>query len=565
MTARLLVLVLVFSAVSPVRAEAGFFDWCRALFRRPTPTETFSREFAKTTAKRYGEDFSTLDAFLSEPGVKGSRFFGEPVKTYLRADLEALALPKNDLAFLFKPESSLKARLADLLDLYRVLLMDGAREAKIAELAEWAKDEERARIAYERVLAAYYEKDPALVIGFTEACPSFDGAIRMKDHPALLVTESFEKETPSANVTMYFRTRDYTDDAWLALSENERLEKLVEVTTQLETAANLERTALAPVFLDDLYREANSAAKKNPVFEMKKRGYNLTPKSYAKELFEIAHDMKEFHSIHSHVVFYVPPKDAAEFARFRDWFLFMNDYYLLSGMEEGLHRATKERLVSGRPIIASTEGQHAGLGSMKTFADVQTTSTKWYNIGLRGRMYGKSIDSRFIKIGLEGRDFSRKRVIIEDFVERVTRAAANRKWRGLPEKFARPKVKFFGASEAVALFAEHSGLTADQVNRLYAIYPEFTIPLNAFETFPVLKIADDGSIVTEAVSAERAAQMESARETYYAEIRKLAADIAESEAKAGQREDDDAIEMTMKWILTDWAKSAKSSEIFRNY
>jgi hypothetical protein len=251
---------------------------------------------------------------------------------------------------------------------------------------------------------------------------------------------------------------------------------------------------------------------------MKKRGYNLTPYSYADEILTLAKDLKEFHSIHSHVVFYVPPKDAAEFSKFKSWFLFMNDHYLLSGMEEGLHRNTEELLSDGSPIIASVQDQHNGLGKLKNFSEIGTTSTKWYNIGLRGMIYGKSIDPELVKVGLEGRDFSRKENVILNFVERVSHSVSIRKWTKLPPKFQYPKVTILSAKEIAPVFADKTGVGLEALKRLEKIYPEFTIPMNTFENLPILAISDDGVSVAAKLSDLRVAEIRKAREKYVGEI-----------------------------------------------
>lgn len=552
-----LVFLLPVESVHAGKLDA-FSSWCSRLFYRPTAVEKLQSHLTPKILAPYGEHRALLDGFLKQSILSERGRFSEPLQRQLVDDLKTLADRKSRLDFLFSSGTPLPKKLEGLLEAYRLVVTNSLSVGEqIHQLNRWASNEERAAYLYELLLAENYSNRRELIRGFLDSNPYFKESIRMADAPELIVTQSFEKETPSDLISIYFRDPQISEQNWMNLADKERFDRLQKIT-KIGDNPQLARTEFTPSFVDDLSREPNSS-KGNAVFELKKRGFNLNPKTHGEELGRITKDLKETHSIHSHVVFYAPPKDSVQFDQFKTWFGFLNDFYLLKGMEEGLHRSTDELLANGNSIVGSTQTRKESLGKIKKFYDVSTTNLKWMNVGLRGEIYGASLDPRFIKVGLEGRDISRKPEVIADFVKRASHSVSVAKWKMLANESSRislPRISFD---------LQETGINPDEMNRLYKIFPEVMIPFNRLEDFPVFHFGNDGKLVSEMLSSAERLKIMNARKSYVAELRTLLSDIAKSEIKSGKPEDPDAIETTIKWILTDWAKAAQASKVFENY
>lgn len=526
--------------------------WCTAWFSSPSPLEAFQKSLKPELLEPYGEHRALLYGFLKRDIPSDPARFSMQLRGRLLNDLELLAKGKSSLDFLFTRGTPLPRKLEELLEAYRLVL-----GGDIERLNRWATSEERATYLYELLLAENYLNRRELILNFIDSNPHFSESIRMADAPELVVTQSFEKETPSDLISIYFRDPRIPEQQWMNLGDKERFEHLQKIT---KTGDNpqLMRTEFTPEFVDNLSREPNSS-KGNAVFELKKRGFNLSPKAHEVELGRITKDLKETHSIHSHVVFYAPRNDSNQFPQFKAWFGFLNDYYLLKGMEEGLHRSTDELLINGNSIVGSIQTRKDSFDAIRKFNDVSETNLKWMNVGLRGKIYGTSIDPRYIKMGLEGRDISRNSAVIADFVKRVSQSVSVAKWKALPKEVSRtplPRISF----DPLEL-----GMKSPEFKRLYKIFPEMMIPFNRLENFPVFHFSEDGKLVSEVLDSSAQEKIIKARAAYVTELRTLLSDIEKSETKSGVPENPDAIETTLKWMLTDWAKAAQASKVFQNF
>lgn len=108
-------------------------------------------------------------------------------------------------------------------------------------------------------------------------------------------------------------------------------------------------------------------------------------------------------------------------------------------------------------------------------------------------------------------------------------------------------------------------MKSPEFRRLYKIFPEMMIPFNRLENFPVFHFSEDGKLVSEVLDSSAQEKIIKARAAYVTELRTLLSDIEKSETKSGVPENPDAIETTLKWMLTDWAKAAQASKVFQNF
>jgi hypothetical protein len=241
-----------------------------------------------------------------------------------------------------KKGTNIDQELIQVLDL--LILGDLANEKRFSKINEWVTSGIHARTLYYllRLVGSDQLVLPTseLLVYLKSNNKYFNKVYLTKSKASKhqsLVTFSFEKESPSPQISLLYRPKNIPEDKWIEESEDTRLRLL----RRAFKAHELVPTQLRPDYISDYSEEFETGGYG---WEIKHKGFEVNREETEKQLEEITSMFKETHSIHLHLSFELP-NDYQNLKEFRYWFKQVNDYIYLKGMEEGLHESVFTKML----------------------------------------------------------------------------------------------------------------------------------------------------------------------------------------------------------------------------
>lgn len=448
----------------------------------------------------------------------------------------------------------------ELLNLYDISIKSGPSSEKFKKYRHWVKSEAHALYLYDHLARAGLDKNQDLIRYLTNYNEYFKRARPLRGPPHSLVTYSFEKESRKSDITLWFKQNGYTDEAWFDLSDEDRLaliQKATNVKKEKVSTDRIESTALKPHYIGNYSEElGHNAADKTYGWEIANKAYEIDLDRTLDEIKEVSQSFKETHSFHAHVVFDMP-KNYPHFNKFSVWSKQANDYLYLKGMEEGLHGNYLTSMAHFAEDAPKRNRATINNSVPEKLRSVSATSHKFFSMGVRKDLYGKSPLAGHEKLGLELRDTTRNLDTLKEHMERFTDSVQSYRWESWPSELKRTEVDFLRPRQD--LMAESLALDSsmDLKKVLLGKDVNFSIPLQRFEEG---RYFDFKSGELKSPSPEVIERVQAAREYYLQEIRNIDANIKDIRAK-GEKVEPIDIEMALKMTMTEWAKMARVSEL----
>lgn len=461
----------------------------------------------------------------------------------------------------------LKRALEDLFS----ALKEESMEVRKSRLTDWVQSDHHALFLYQTLYEDGLYKNEEVVDHLFAHSEFFKDIKRIRGPPHSAVTYSFEKESSISDIALWYKDASFTDEQWFNLTEKEQLDKLNALTEKFGmkkflSADKVAPTEFRPKYLSGYSRELENPRHEGYSWEIANKLYEVKLDRLLKEVEEVAEFTKEGHSFHTHIVFEMKD-DYAHFNEFSYWSKQVNDYLFLKGMEESLHGSD---LVG---IATLTQSRHSfsptKLPRKKqvSFALPFTSPTelgkqnyKFFSMGLRGTIYGKSTTPGFTKVGLELRDTSRHVDILSDHMKRISDSVADFAWEKLPVKQieAEDDVTFIltSKSRSVELMSEY--MDREVAEEMFEYDMESAIPFLKFESG---KFLDYKNGTFKQASSEQIERIQQAREKFIQDIHSISKEI-NGYKQSGEEFAEEDVSMAIRMSLSEWAKKAKASELF---
>jgi len=417
--------------------------------------------------------------------------------------------------------------------------------ARAAELAALADSEQQARRVYEVLPNSSADRQPKVLLGFLGAGDFFQGVVRCRGCPTLIVTTAFEKETGHLGTLKYYKHSRFTDEQWRSLSDEERIAQISKDRWLSGEMDFTSKTSDAPhYFARHLMSESLNSG--HYLFEFTQDRYALTPQDTIRRIREVALWTGETHSFHVQVVGEVPRGSKSEFSKFAVWHWEANIQSMLQGMEEGLFgRALTSHLK--RP----TEGATFDLSN----------SNKLLSIGYRQGIYGASQRRDFTRIGLELRDVSRRLGVLEDLISKFLRTMAGRIWKkagpvtNSPLRLGDLELREVLRSRGVSRYA------IDVMNNSQDKPPILQLPLLDFKSIQVVNWKSGQMAPIDPSVLKR---LDEGREYYLSGLVALGSEIDQF-SRQGVSLHKDEVSRAIKIWLKEWAMKFRPKEIYSAY
>lgn len=523
-----------------------------------TPNQTY-RKLLEQNSDLTVDQEQILAGFFKN--LRGAQIGAYTEKVGLRILAEMTEMvgnrPKRFDAVLFKSDTPLIARMRAITKVYVAALDRGSSVgARAAELSQWASNEDRARYVYEVLMDVAYPQERKIVLAFMRENRFFKDAVFLESDPAILITTSFEKETSSSAIVHYFKVPEFTDQAWKQQSEKDQY-AWVQKWLQTHKPNTLVKRDDTPSFISSvLIDEGIAAGSDRRILEITKNGYAVTPHATKTQMREIAKITRETDSFHAHIVTEVAENDPLEFTQFHVWHEELNQTLLYLGLEEGLFPDGLTAKKSYKTDIKSLTP------TLKTFGNSHW-SDKLRGVGVRAGKYGNARKKGHVKLGLEPRDITRSMEKWENYIDRLSQAAAKRVWKNAPVNDPRgTNLGTFSVREidVVNILMKERDIPEDIAGLIVHSTHSSTEPLLDFDQ---LKIIDwEKSQITN-ISPDILSRLSEEREKYLDGLKLLSKEIIAGQ-KAGNLRPDE-IKMATQWWVMDWAKAAKPSEIFSSF
>lgn len=385
-----------------------------------------------------------------------------------------------------------------------------------------------------------------------------------------LITLSFEKESLSETIRMFYRIAFFTEDEWFSLDDHEALE-LLEKYSLIPNKDLRNRiivpTTLKPDFWGAFTNDGSAALQlKNRGSEVAHRDFEIDVQRLSQEIDRTAEIFGESHSFHVHVVTELP-KNYSYSNQFLFWYKYLNDYLYLSGLQEGLHSNEMTQVPTlpsdASPIDAlfGTIQNKIGLEARtlpSEITEIGDRNAKFNGVGLRsGSIYGTT-DKNFLKIGLELRDITRDLQKLRDYTRQIGKALARRNWEAFDKSLLSQLPRVLPLSlEQVHDIANLDKIT--QINIMIKSEKMFLLPFTKFENALYLDFSDKSQL---RASEDVRAQIERARQKYLEEIQSLENELVQV-AKKGEPPDLEIIQHIIRIALTQWAKDSQVSRLYK--
>ncbi len=342
-----------------------------------------------------------------------------------------------------------------------------------------------------------------------------------------LITLAYDIEDPGEGFTMMYRTKDYTDGAWLELPDKERKEKLYEANIRNKP---IEPTELKPSHLGRMTFESSR------IFEVKHRLFEINSATIKNQLTELFQIKKNTHSAHIHLVSEFP-LIYKQIKPFLLWRMQLSDYLEYKGMEEGL--ISDAKTYTGR----SRESKDA----FRT-GEWEDANDKLTGIGLRTDVYGPAMIPGHVRIGLEFRDSTRKPDLLNKYIDEAISDLQTRPW----EKMSADQVKKYPYSNTDSeKFLRSQGFNIGEAE-LYRTVPFSLVDID----FSKQKHYDFRTQTWKKPDPAVITRINAATE----KLKKNLQNTLKEQREKNYAPDD--VIAALKLDLIEWAKEAKVSELY---
>jgi hypothetical protein len=401
--------------------------------------------------------------------------------------------------------------------------------------------------------------------------PQFRGALRSPESPGTLMTLSIEKEILNrAASTMLVRTRDFTDEQWLALDPDVRFAALRGLRRQDKDVFVPVPTAFLPRFVGNPNFEETYG---NILIEAKTKGFSISVDGAIAQLGELAELTGETHSFQAHLGFALPAARAQELMQYYGpWWKHLNDYLYFRGLEEGLHG---NGFAQPAHLANIFQKKLPGEGISD---DLLTHEEKLHPGGHRLWVYEPhgTDPASLIFFGLELRDPTRSLVEWERLIREIAESISTGRWQRQADPFETHRFMrehpFYGASDFVALgnaeFAQEYPALDRDLRAALQYWGGFGsqaqpvhLPFVHFEDLRFLNFRGGGTKEAPPAARER---ILSARAYYARELRRIRGNLLRNrQAGIATSPVDTAVAFQM--TLTEWARLARISELFSGF
>lgn len=482
----------------------------------------------------------------------------------LNKDLAAINDPSS-LINSFKSLDGLEneeAVLRELLKLTDIRVRAGPTKERFKGVNKWIKSPEHALYLFDKLNGEDLNKNWDLIRYLTDQIEYFKRARPVRGSPKTYISYAFEKEGKGPEISLYYKDAKYSDEDWLQLPEEERIELLRKATPKLKDDVSYDKiapTAFRPNYLGKYTEETHSATNKSYVWELKSKQYEIDQARITEQMRETAKLAGDAKGFHSHVVFEMP-NNYKHFDDFGLWTKQVNDYLYLRGMEEGLHGGVETNIMRFAAEKAPRRKSSYNENIPESLASLERWSHKGFTMAVRGKIYGNSLAPNSKRVGLELRDISRDVDTFDQHMGKVSDAVADYRWENVPHSsidrkdigFLRPTKQDF---KKLLTRLTDNPKVAEALSSAEAYG---AIPLTPFEKLSYIDYKTGKLIKPDA--AKRKAIIE-ARKNYIREIEKTVRNLEDMIKKGDSFEPED-LQMTIQMDLTEWAKKARVSELF---
>jgi len=452
------------------------------------------------------------------------------------------------------------AWIAEVHRFEKVLLSQG-------DLSQWIRSPAHALYAYQRLSGDALWRPVLSEMRNTH--PELKGSVEQKGLPGTFVTFAFEKESPNKSLTRWYKDPRFTDEAWLALSESDRLTRLRELVNGKEkvffSSDKIAPTALKPPYLGGYSIEADRANTGMFLIEVAHANYEISPRQIMTQIRETSAAVNEKHSIHVHLVVEFPAEyPAAHFENQMIWHKQFNDYLYLAGMNEGLHG---NDLISVAALAREKGFEMHSQRLPEHIWEIKRNVYKGLSAGLRGTMYGTAHNPDHVRIGVELRDVTRNLDKLDAIVRTTSESLASRIWEKPKPPLPTGKTELrlsTNPSKAEGMLRK-IGTHEDWVEFLAHIEPTLWLPLTNWETVVVY---DYRTGKYRSPTPEQLLRLNKAKAQFIKGMRGLQEEILKYEKKGESMRTNKAkelVETAIRMDLSQWAKDARAHELFEGY
>lgn len=527
------------------------------------------------------------DLFFNNKGLAGAKELSEESRRKTIA--WATSLNAEEMKRLSKIDESLSADLAsvndpgsllnslrsldefpseesvvqELLDLAHIRVRDGPTKERFKDIDRWVKSPEHALYLFDRLSSEGTARNWDLFRYLASKNEHFQKATPVRGSPKTFVTYAFEKEGKGNEISLYYKDARYSDEDWLALPEEERIELLRKATPKLKDDVPYEKiapTAFRPPYLGKYTEETHSSTNKSYVWELKSKKYEFDQSRIIEQIDETVKLTGDNAGFHTHVVFDMPG-NYKHFDDFGLWTKQVNDYLYLRGMEEGLHGGVETNIMRFKSEKAPRRKKSYNENIPESLESLERWSHKGFSMAIRGNIYGPGAFIGHKKVGLELRDISRDITAFDEHMGKISESVADYRWENIKAAYVDgSKVGFLRPTKE--RFADMlKGLTDNPkvIKALSEAEPYGAIPLQRFENYEYLNYAD-GSRVRP--TQEQARRFKAAKEHYIREMEKTVRNL-DSMIEKGESFDVEDLQMVIRLDLSEWAKRARVSEMFQ--
>ena len=452
----------------------------------------------------------------------------------------------------------------EVLELYRAWFIHP--ENRYQQLSSWIKSPSHVAVAYP-LLKKLPQGEEMIAKLMAEHSQFADLAITQQRGKSFLITYGFEKEGTAEQIALCYKPASWSDEEWFKLNDQAQFEKLRAKLDESYQKTFLPGnqvapTALKPDYLGPISEEVSDSEHSKFGWEVKSAGVEVRVKQLFKNMKDLSQTVNNQRSFHVHQVFELP-NQYEHFDEFDHWVKHLNDYVALKGLENGLH---PNELVS----IPSTKKLGAFGGIKKFFdlakhtrpnqlSDIDRYSFKFWNVGLRTKMYGESSSPGLTKLGLEYRESAKTIEEFEPIVQRSERTILTHAWEAKPKNI--PNTLELDIKKNLAKENFEKVVSPEYAEMFAKLYPESSI---AYHPYPTSGFYNYETHQLEFLNPEQIKRLKEADLQYQTDMKDLEREIRELKGKK-QNITDDEIRNVLKYNLSAWAKKAKASEFFKNY
>ncbi|WP_412473597.1 hypothetical protein [Halobacteriovorax sp. YZS-1-1] len=518
------------------------------------------------------------DSYYNSLGIKGTQELNESQKNQLGQMINGLNKDEQqkfkayaqrlgeDISDIRNPRSLVSSlndgdAYSDVLSLYSNIVKSSSSAQKFKKFDQWVKSDAHALYLYDFLLKDGIEKNSDSLRYLMARNEYFKNVRPIRGPPGTLVTFSFEKESKVDDITLWYKTSNYTDEEWLNLSGEQRLSlvrKATMISRKKVSEDKITGTEFKPHYLGGFSQEVGDyLIDKSPIWEIANKKYEISLERTLDEISEVSELTGETHSFHAHVVFDLP-ENYDKFDRFQLWSKHTNDYLYLKGMEEGLHGNELTGIAHFAEDAPAKAKRSMNNALPETLSSIGVRSHKFFSMGIRGDLYGKSPVSKHKKVGLELRDTTRKLDILSDHMKKVTATVQDFKWESLPTEVTRKNMPALRVNQDL-IGRDLAGKVSDSfLDTLKNDVITASIALNRFEEG---RYFDYQRGTFRELTSEDKKQIVEARQYFIDEMGKIDRELIEMKRKGESFEKED-VEMAVQMTLSEWAKMARVSRFY---